>query len=53
MVDPDEVSSSERKRVSSPNVFVVQIADLDILNNDIIAAKRQALAFDHTFGSNA
>jgi len=53
MVNPDEISSGEGKRISSPNVFVVQIADLNVLNNDILATKGQTLALDDTLGTNA
>lgn len=53
MVNPDEISSGEGERISSPNVFVVQIADLNVLNNDILATKGQTLALDDTLGTNA
>lgn len=52
MIDPDEISSGEGKCVSSPNIFVVQIADLNVLDDDILACKGQTLALDNTLGTN-
>lgn len=52
MVNPDEVRSGKGDSITTPNVLVVQIADLDVLNNDVLARKAQALALDDTLGSN-
>ena len=53
MVDPDEISACERECISSPDIFVVQIADLNVLNNNVLATKGQTLALDDTIGTNA
>lgn len=50
MIDPDEISSGEGQSISTPDVLVVQVADLNVLNNDVLAGKGQTLALDDTLG---
>lgn len=52
VVDPDQVRSGEGDSITTPDVLVVEVADLDVLDNDILASKAQALALDDTLGSD-
>ena len=53
MVDPDEVCAAESERIATPNVFVVQVAHLDVLDDDVLASELQALALYYTFVADA
>lgn len=52
VVNPDEIGSGEGERISTPDVLVVQVADLNVLDNDVLASKGQALALNDTLGPN-
>lgn len=52
MIDPDEVRTGEAECVAAPDVLVVQVADLDVLDDDILSSKGQTLALDDAFGAN-
>ncbi len=52
MVDPDEVGSTKGESISTPDVLVVQVTNLDVLDDDVLASKGEALALDDTLGSN-
>ena len=52
MVNPDEVSSGERESISTPDILVVQVTDLNVLDNDVLAGEGQTLALYDTLGSN-
>jgi hypothetical protein len=53
MIDPDKVGSGEAESISTPDILVVQVADLNVLYNDVLASKAQALALNDTLGTNA
>ena len=53
MVDPDEVGSTEGESISTPDVLVVQVADLDVLDDDVLAGEGEALALDDALGADA
>lgn len=52
VVDPDEVGSTEGESISTPDVLVVQVADLDVLDNYVLASEGKTLALDDTLGSD-
>lgn len=53
VVNPDEVGSGKGESISTPDILVVQVADLDVLNNDVLACKGETLALDDTLGSDS
>ena len=55
VVDPDVVCSVQGDGISAPNVFRVDIGDLNVLEDDILSSvyDSQAFAFDDTLGAIA
>jgi len=55
VVDPDIVCSIQGDGISAPNIFRVDIGDLNVLENDVLSSIHdpQALAFDDTLGTIA
>lgn len=55
MVYPDEVGAGEGDGVAAPDVLGVEVGDVDVLDNDIFGAVRdaEALALNHTRGPDA
>jgi hypothetical protein len=53
MVNPDEISSGEGESISAPDILVVQVTNLYVLDNYILAGKGESLSLDNAFGSNA
>jgi hypothetical protein len=53
VVNPDEISSGEGESIPTPDIFVVQVTDLYVLDNDILAGKGESLSLDYAFGSDA
>ena len=52
MIDPDEISSGKGESISTPDVLVVQVTDLDVLDNDVLASKGESLSLDNALVSN-
>ena len=55
VIDPDIVCSIQGDGISAPNIFRVDIGDLNVLENDVLSSIHdpQALAFDDTLGTIA
>jgi hypothetical protein len=53
MVNPDKISSGEGKSISTPDILVVQVTNLYVLDDHILAGKGESLSLDNAFGSNA
>lgn len=55
MVDPDKVGAGKLNRITSPNVFRVQVGDLDVLDDDVgnTIGHPQALALDDALIAHA
>lgn len=53
VVDPDEISSGKGESITTPDVLMVQVADLNVLNNNVLTSKGQTLALDDTLVSDA
>lgn len=52
MVDPNEIGSAEGESISTPDVLGVQVADLNVLDNYVLAIEAQTLALYDTLGTN-
>ena len=52
MVNPDQIRAGEGEGISTPDVLVVQVTDLDVLNDDVLACKGESLSLDNAFVSN-
>lgn len=55
VIDPDIVCSIQRDGISAPDIFRVDIRDLDVLENDVLGSihDSQTLAFDDALGAIA
>jgi hypothetical protein len=55
VVDPDIICSVQGDSVSAPNVFRVDVGDLNVLEDDVLSPvyDSQAFAFDDTLGAIA
>lgn len=55
MVDPNLVSAIKRDGIATPDELVIQVANLDVLNDDILATGThpQAFAFDDSLVTNS
>lgn len=52
VIDPDEISSGKGESISTPDVLVVQVTDLNVLDNDVLAGKGESLSLDNALVSN-
>jgi hypothetical protein len=43
VVDPNQVGSGKGQSIPAPYILVVQVADLDVLDNDVLPAKLRPL----------
>jgi len=47
VINPDQIRARKRQRIAAPNIFMIQITDLNILHNHILARETQPFAFNH------
>lgn len=52
MINPDEISSGKGESIPTPDILVVQVTDLDVLDNDVLAGKGESLSLDNALVPN-